>query len=100
LASLQLRGGDNFSHQTDLEQNHVQKSMAAAFSAQNVKKMGEVVDKVLDQWIEERLEPLYVKTGKGVDSNEEMMIVMTDVIARAGFDHKLTLKNAWNSQSR
>lgn len=82
--------GENFFTANGKRANHVRKSTAAAFSGQNMKKMDVVVDEVLDRWIQERLEPLYVQTGKAVDFDEEMMIVTTDVIARAGFDYELT----------
>ena len=83
-------GGENFFTSNGPRATHVRKSTSAAFSAQNVKKMGAVVEEVLDQWIEKRLEPLYVQTGRGVDCDEEFMMVTTDVISRAGFDYELS----------
>lgn len=82
--------GENFFTSNGKRASHVRKSTAAAFSGQNMKKMAVVVEEVVDQWVEERLEPLYVQTGKAVDFDEEMMIVTTDVIARAGFDYQLS----------
>ncbi|KAG7368214.1 cytochrome P450 [Nitzschia inconspicua] len=81
--------GDNFFTSNGKRANHVRKSTAAAFSGQNMKKIAITVEEVVDRWIEERLEPFYVKTGKSVDFDEEMMIVTTDVIARAAFDYQL-----------
>jgi cytochrome P450 len=82
--------GENFFTSNGTRANHVRKSTAAAFSGQNMKKMAVVVEQVLDQWVEERLEPLYVQTGKAIDFDEEMMIVTTDVIAQAGFEYELS----------
>lgn len=82
--------GENFFSSNGDRANHVRKSTAAAFSARSMKKMAVVVEEVLSKWIQERLEPIYVKPGKSIDIDEEMMMLTTDVIAQAGFDYPLS----------
>ena len=82
--------GESFFTRNGTRANHVRKSTAAAFSTKNVQIMSAVVDQVLEEWIVNRLEPLYVKTGTPIDFDEEMMVVTTEVIAKAGFGYQLS----------
>ena len=83
-------GGETFFPVNGPRANHVRKSTAAAFSPQAVKHMAKIVEEVLENWIQNRLEPLYVKVNKPLDMDEEMILVTTDVIALAAFDYKLS----------
>lgn len=82
--------GESFFTRNGTRAHHVRKSTAAAFSTKNVQLMSVVVDQVLEEWITNRLEPMYIKTGTPIDFDEEMMIVTTEVIAKAGFDYQLS----------
>jgi cytochrome P450 len=81
--------GPTFFPRNGRRANHVRKSTAAAFASHHVnkKRMADIVQVVIEEWITTRLEPLYVLPGKPIDFDEEMMLVTTDVIARAAFDY-------------
>jgi len=87
-----LSGGVNFFAHDGHRANHVRKATAATFSPKNMNRMDGIIEKVLEKWIEERLEPLYVQSGTPIDVDSEMVVVTTDVIFQAAFDYSLSLE--------
>ena len=85
-----LSGGDTFFAQNGGRAKHVRKSLSSAFTASNVMRMTDIIETVLEKWIAERLEPLYVKPKNPIDVDREMVMLTTDVIFQAGFDYKLS----------
>jgi cytochrome P450 len=83
-------GGENFFPANGHRANHVRKSTAAAFSPQNIKFIGKVVEEAIEDWITNTLEPVYVQAKLPLDFDLEMMMVTADVIARAAMDYVLS----------
>jgi cytochrome P450 len=69
---------------------HVRKSTAPAFSGQNVKRMSDIVETIMEKWVTERLEPLYVKPITPIDVDREMVTLTTDILFQVGFGYKLS----------
>jgi cytochrome P450 len=87
-----LSGGETFFALNGARAIHVRKSTASAFTAPNVKRMSDVVETILEKWVAERLEPLYVKPKNPIDMDREMVLLTTDVIFQVGFDYKLSIE--------
>jgi cytochrome P450 len=83
-------GGKTFFSQNGKRAMHVRKSTASAFSVQNVKRMSEIIETIVDTWVTERLEPLYVKPNNPFDVDREIVLIATEVIFQVGFDYKLS----------
>lgn len=49
--------------------------------------MTATIDKLISDWIETRLEPLYVQAHEPIDVDREMMMLTADVISQVGFEH-------------
>jgi cytochrome P450 len=86
----EMAGGDTFFARNGTRATHVRKSLASAFTASNVKRMSDIVETVLEKWVAERLEPLYVKPKNPIEIDREMMLITTDLIFQVGFDYKLS----------
>jgi len=87
-----LANGATFFAHNGHRANHVRKATAATFSPKNMNRMNGIIEKVLEKWIEERLEPLYVQSGTPIDVDTEMVVITTDVIFQAAFDYSLSLE--------
>ena len=66
---------------------HVRKSTSTAFSAENLKRMIEPIDEILDEWIVNTLEPS-IKTNSSFDILNEMNQITANVIANVAFDYE------------
>ena len=88
--------GESFFATSGHRANHVRKSTSAAFSPQNVQRMGTIVENVLEEWIEKRLEPIFVQQNKSFDMDDEMIVLTSDVIARAAFDYIMSDEERWH----
>jgi len=82
--------GKSFFSQNGHRANHVRKSTAAAFSTENVRRMTGVIESVFEKWIHERLEPMFVKPNAPLDIAQEMILITTEIIAKAGFEYDLS----------
>jgi len=78
---------------------HVRKSTASAFSNQNMTRlMQETITPVVNEWIEQVLEPFMAQSGKnsgekysqGLYILGEMNRITSDVFTRGAFDYKMT----------
>ena len=85
-----MASGTTFFAHNGKRSTHVHKSTIMAFS--NRRRMEQITESVLERWIKERFEPLYVKTGKPVNMDEEMVLVTTDIFSQIAFDYKLTFQ--------
>lgn len=83
-------GGVTFFSSSGDRGNHVRRSTAPAFSSSNIQRMTVSIDKIITEWIETRLEPLYVDAQKPLDVDREMMMLTADVISQVGFEHRFT----------
>ena len=83
--------GPSFFGSNDPRGLHVRKSTNSTFNPTNLQRnMTPIVHSVLQEWIQTRLEPIYVQTGRPLDIDSEMMLVTTDVISRAVFDYPMS----------
>ena len=83
-------GGTTFFSSSGHRGNHVRKSTAPAFSSSNIHRMTAIIDGIVSDWIETRLEPLYVQANDPIDVDREMMMLTADVISQVGFEHTFT----------
>jgi cytochrome P450 len=60
---------------------HVRKSTASAFSIQKIKRMSDnIIETIMETWVAERFEALYVQPNHPIDIDREMVLITTDVI--------------------
>jgi cytochrome P450 len=85
-----MASGTTFFAHNGKRSTHVRKSTLNAFS--NRQRMEQITERILESWIKERFEPLYVKTGKPINMDEEMVLVTTDIFSQIAFDYELTLQ--------
>ncbi|CAJ1939199.1 unnamed protein product [Cylindrotheca closterium] len=83
-------GGVTFFSASGHRGTHVRKSTAPAFSSSNTQRMTVTIDGIISDWIETRLEPLYVQANESIDMDQEMMMLTADVISQVGFEHTFT----------
>jgi len=74
---------------------HVHKSTLVFFSSPDMMRLvQETIEPILDEWIEQVLEPFIARSGKDsecLDIAYEMNKITADVITRGAFDYKLTI---------
>lgn len=80
-------GGENFFSANGHRTNHVRKATSMAFSSHNVSDMAKTIDNIVDEWIDQRLQPLYLETGNPIDIDQEMIFLTADVISQVGFEY-------------
>lgn len=85
-----MASGNTFFAHNGKRAAHVRKSTLNAFT--NRQRMEQITERILESWIKERFEPLYVKTGKPINMDEEMVLVTTDIFSQVAFDYELTLQ--------
>jgi cytochrome P450 len=85
--------GETFFSRNGPRAMHVRKSTATAFSSQNIKRMSDIIETIMETWVAERLEPLYVQPDHPIDIDREMVLITTDVIFQVGFDYKLSVQD-------
>jgi cytochrome P450 len=85
-----IASGTTFFAHNGKRSTHVQKSTIQAFT--NRRRMERITERILERWIKERCEPLYVKTGKPINMDEEMVLVTTDIFSQIAFDYELTFQ--------
>jgi cytochrome P450 len=81
--------GETFFAANGHRANHVRKSTTAAFSNQNIQRMSRIINDILKDWIDNRLEPLYVQTNTPIDMDNEMILMTTDIISQVAFDYQM-----------
>jgi cytochrome P450 len=52
--------------------------------------MSDIIETILEKWVAERLEPLYVKPKNPIDMDREMVLLTTDVVFQVALDYKLS----------
>lgn len=65
---------------------HVRKSTSTAFSPANIQLMIQHIDEIVENWINEKLEPL-VKEENPIDILAEMYFVTAQIIMKAAFGY-------------
>lgn len=85
--------GENFFSRNGPRAMHVRKSTASAFSSQNIKRMSDIIETIMETWVAERLEPLYVQPNHPIDIDREMVLITTDVIFQVGFEYRLSVQD-------
>jgi cytochrome P450 len=85
-----MASGTTFFAHNGKRSSHVRKSTMKAFT--NRRRMEQITERILESWIKERFEPLYVKTGKPINMDLEMVLVTTDIFSQIAFGYKLTFQ--------
>ena len=82
-------GGESFFTASGHRWKHVRKSTNQAFAPKQKERMIDIVQQVLNKWINNTLEPK-MNENTPLDFAIEMQLVTIGVIGRIGFDHELT----------
>jgi len=82
-------GGESFFTASGHRWKHVRKSTNQAFAPKQKERMIDIVQQVLNKWINNTLEPKR-NENTPLDFAIEMQLVTIGVIGRIGFDHELT----------
>jgi cytochrome P450 len=81
-----IAGGDTFISHSGHRANHARKAISPAFAPQNVKRMTEIIERILETWIDESL-----KDAAELDIAAEMVMITTDIISQVGFNYNMSL---------
>jgi cytochrome P450/NADPH-cytochrome P450 reductase len=95
-------GGENFFTAEGQRFKHVRKSTNVAFAPQNVKRMVDIVDDVVSNWSQMKLEPICIDRNEAINIGTELARITMDVLGQVAFDYKFsseerdTMSNALN----
>jgi cytochrome P450 len=84
-----LAQGPTFVAHNGNRASHALLAATTSFSNDNLNVMTRKVEIILEKWIRERLEPIYVNMGKPLDLDQELVGVTTEILCHVAFGYQL-----------
>ena len=91
----ELAMGETFLVRNGKRAHHVRRATAPAFTPIHRQRMTEIIDRLTEEWIATRLEPLYVQAKIPVDIDREMIELTTSILTEVCFDYRLSSTERW-----
>lgn len=84
-----LAQGETFVAHNGNRASHALHAATKSFSSDNLLTITRKVEIVLEKWVRERLEPIYVNMGKPLDLDQELTQVTTEILCYVAFGYQL-----------